>query len=450
VPPLSAPPLRRKLLPLLAAVLSCLAAACSGGGDQNKADGKGGAGGRVPEVGVVEVQPTSVPVFAELAGRATAFQTAEVRPQVGGLIRARYFTEGSVVREGQVLYQIDPRLYQASTAQAQANVQSAQATAEAARVRANRYRPLADMQAISRQDYTDALAQSRQASAAVQQQGAALETARINLRFTRVSAPITGRIGRSLFTEGALVTTNQADPLAIIQRIDPIYVDIQQSAADVLALRRALAGGGITAAQADVRLRLEDGSDYGYTGTVQFSEAMVDPNTGTVTLRARFPNPQALLLPGMFVRATFVQGIDNQAYLVPQQAVTRDPRGQATLYVVGPDNKAVQRRVVAERTSGANWVVTEGLNPGDRVIVQGLANVRPNMVVHPVPANQPQQIVPRQGGGEGGGGQSGRGGGVPGNGAGGGAGAGPGRGGGSGGAGGSGGGGGGPGGGGGG
>lgn len=379
-------------------------AACGAGASDEAA--KNGAAERVIEVGVVEVQPTSSPIFAELAGRAAAFQTAEVRPQVNGLVRTRFFQEGTIVRQGQTLYQIDPSLYRAAAAEAEANLQSARASAEAARVRADRFRPLAEMEAISRQEYTDALAQARQANASIHQNRAALETARINLRFTSVAAPITGRIGRSLFTEGALVTAAQTEPLAVIQRIDPIYVDIQQPAADVLALRRALASGGVTPASADVRLRLEDGNEYGVTGTVQFAESQVDPNTGTVTLRARFANPEALLLPGMFVRALFVQAIDQVSFLVPQQAVARDPRGNASVYIVGPDNKAVQRRVVAERTSGANWVVTEGLNPGDRVIVQGLANVRPNVTVRPVPANAPQQIAPRQGG-EGGGGRGG-------------------------------------------
>lgn len=393
---------RRPAYSLRIAALALGLAACGGG---ESAEGGNKQGERVVEVGVVEVQPSPEPVTVELAGRAAAFQTAEVRPQINGLIRNRYFTEGSIVRQGQTLYQVDPRLYRAAANEAQANLQSARATAEAARVRANRYRPLAEMEAVSRQEYTDALAQSRQANAAIQQSNAQLETARINLSFTRVPAPITGRIGRSLYTEGALVSSNQTEPLAVIQRIDPIFIDIQQSAAELLALRQALASGGVTPAEAEVRLRLEDGSEYGRTGRVQFAEAMVDPATGTVTLRARFPNPDSLLLPGMFVRASFVQGINQRAFLVPQQAVSRDPRGNATLYVVDADNKAVRRQVTAERTSGAHWVVTAGLNPGDRVIVQGLANVRPNATVRPVPADTPQRIAPppAEGGGSGGG-----------------------------------------------
>lgn len=369
---------------LVAAAL--LVTSCSGGSAQKK-----GAGGPA-QVGYVVVQPSNVPMVTELSGRVTAFQTSEVRPQVAGIVQRRMFTEGSIVRAGQTLYQIDPSLYQAQASEAQANLQSARANAEAARVRADRYRPLAKMEAVSQQDYTDAAAQARQATAAVAQSSAQLRTAQINLRFTRVPAPITGRIGRSLVTEGALVTANQADPLAVIQRLDPIFVDIQQSSADMLALRKALAKGGLVPASAVVRLKLEDGSEFGQTGTVEFAEVMVNENTGTVTLRARFPNPQGILLPGMFVRASFAQAIDTQAFLVPQAGLSRDPRGNATVYVVGPGNRAVARTVVAARTLGADWVVTQGLAPGDKVIVQGTANLRPDAEIRPVPYTAPQRI----------------------------------------------------------
>ncbi len=223
------------------------------------------------------------------------------------MIRQRLFVEGSTVRAGQTLYQIDPSLYRAAASEAQANLESAQANAEAARTRAERYRPLADMEAVSRQDYTDAVAQARQATASVAQNRAQLDTARINLRYTDVPAPISGRIGRSFATPGALVTANQADPLTVIQRLDPIYVDIQQSSADMLKLRRALATNGVVPTRAAVRLKLEDGSDYGQTGIVEFADTTVDESTGTVTLRARFANPHNLLLPGMFVRTEFAQ-----------------------------------------------------------------------------------------------------------------------------------------------
>ena len=371
---------------LLSAALAL--AACGGGDDAAQKRGAGGP----PQVGYVVVQPTSVPLTTELSGRVTASQTSEVRPQVAGIVRKRSFEEGSIVRRGQTLYQIDPSLYQAQVAEASANLQSARASAEAARTRAARYKPLAEMEAVSRQEYTDAAAQARQAEAAVAQNRAQLQTAQINLRYTRVPAPITGRIGRSFVTEGALVTANQADPLAVIQQLDPIYVDIQQSSADLLALRRSIASDGVMPASAAVRLKLEDGSDYGATGSVEFAEVMVNENTGTVTLRARFPNPQGTLLPGMFVRASFAQAIDTRAFLVPQEAVSRSERGEARVWVVGAGNKAVQREVTAERTVGSNWVVTKGLNPGDKVIVQGTANLRPDAPVRPVPASAPQKI----------------------------------------------------------
>lgn len=375
-----------------------LALAACGAGKPADQGGRGGANRGPAEVGFVVVQPTEIPLVTELAGRTAAYQMSEVRPQVTGLITRRLFREGALVRQGEPLFQIDPRLYRAATNQAQANLSAAQATAEAARVRADRFRPLAEMEAVSKQDYTDALATSRQATAGVAQNQAALETARINLRFATIPAPITGRIGRALFTEGALVSSSQADPLAVIQRLDPIFVDIQQSSSELLTLRRALASGGSGPGSATVRLTLEDGSDYGQTGTVEFAEAMVDAATGTVTLRARFPNPQSLLLPGMFVRARFIQSVDRTAFLVPQQAVSRNPQGQATVWVVGPDNKAVQKQVIADRAVGANWAVTGGLNPGDKVITQGVANLTPNAAIKPVPADTAQRIAPRPAG----------------------------------------------------
>lgn len=363
--------------------------ACSGGADEQSRRPP-----PVPQVGFVVVEQKNVPLVVELTARVAAYQMAEVRPQVSGIIKRRFFTEGALVREGQTLYEIDPRLYRAAANEARANLQSARANAEAMRVRAERFRPLAEAEAVSRQEYTDAAAQARQAAAAVAQGQAQLDTAQINLRFTAVPAPITGRIGRSLFTQGALVTSNQADPLAVIQRLDPIFVDIQQSSADLLALRRSLANGGAAPASASVRLILEDGSTYPQTGTVQFSEVMVNASTGTVTLRASFANPDGLLLPGMFVRARFAQAIDTSAILVPQAALSRTARGVATVFIVGPGNKAVQRTVTAERTQGAFWVVTKGLKAGEKVIVQGLANVKPDAAIRPVPADSPQKVAP--------------------------------------------------------
>ena len=339
------------------------------------------------------VQSSSVDLPTELAGRTAAFEESQVRPQVSGVIRSRGFTEGAQVRKGQTLYQIDPSLYAAAADEAQAGVANASAQREAAQVRADRFRPLAEMQAISQQDYTDAVAAEKQARAQVQLNRARLETARVNVRFTRVPAPISGRIGRSAVTTGALVTANQAEPMAVIQRLDPIFVDVQQSSADLLALRRSLSSDGTVAATAAVELTLEDGTRYGQTGRLQFTESTVDPDTGTVTLRATFPNPQGLLLPGMFVRARLVQQVNTRAILVPQQAVSRDPQGNATVLVVGAGNKAELRPIQTSRTQGQNWVVTGGLKPGDKVITQGTAKARPGQPIRPVPASAPQRVA---------------------------------------------------------
>ncbi len=359
--------------------------ACSG-----QDDSKNGRG--APEVGYVVVKVEPVPVTTSLGGRTVAFETSEVRPQVNGLIRRRLFAEGGFVRAGQPLYQIDASLYQAGVEQAAANLASARASAQAAEERARRLEPLAKVQAVAEQDYTDALAQARMARAAVAQNNAALETARINLRYATITAPISGRIGRSLATPGALVSANQSEPLATIQQLDPIYVDMQQSSADLTRLRQAIESGGVAAGGASVRLRLEDGSAYAPVGTVQFSEVTVNEATGTVTLRARFPNPRGVLLPGMFVTALFDQAINPSAILLPQAAVQRDFDGSAFVYLVGTDNKAARRKIVADRTVGANWVVTDGLKPGERVITQGLGNLRQGAPIRPVPANSAQRV----------------------------------------------------------
>ncbi|SEH16415.1 membrane fusion protein, multidrug efflux system [Sphingopyxis sp. YR583] len=351
---------------------------------------KGGRG--APEVGYVTVKVEPVPVTSSLGARTVAFETSEVRPQVNGLIRRRLFTEGAFVRAGQPLYQIDASLYQAGVDQAAANLASARASAQAAEERARRLEPLAKMQAVAEQDYTDALAQARMARAAVAQNGAALETARINLRFATITAPISGRIGRSLVTPGGLVSASQATPLAVIQQTDPMFVDMQQSSAELTTLRQAIESGGVTAGSTSVRLRLEDGSAYPFAGTVEFSDITVSEATGTVTLRARFPNPKGILLPGMFVTALFDQAVNPAAILLPQAAVQRDFDGSAFVYLVGKDNKAARRKIVADRTSGANWVVTDGLKPGERVITQGIGNLRQGAPIRPVPANSVQRV----------------------------------------------------------
>jgi membrane fusion protein (multidrug efflux system) len=342
-----------------------------------------------PEAGYVVIAPQAVVLETELAGRTAAVETAEVRPQVTGVILDRHFQEGSVVRQGQTLYEIDASLYRATGAQAEANLAQAQAARAAAEAKADRYKPLVAIEAVSRQEYTDAVAQARQAAAQVRQAEAALQTARINLRFTRVPAPITGRIGRSQATIGALVTNGQAGPLATIHRLDPMFVDIQQSSAEMVALRRQLADGGVAANTAPVRLVLEDGSSYPQAGRLEFSEALVDPSTGAVTLRARFPNPDGLLLPGMFVRAKLAQASVPNAILAPQQAVSRDKAGRPTVLLVGPGNKAIVKTIATDRTIGDKWLVTSGLAPGDRVVVEGLGKIKPGQAVRPVPAGSP-------------------------------------------------------------
>lgn len=374
--------------PATVVVAAALLAACSGGAD------KGKKGRPAPEVGYIVATPTQVPLSVTLSGRTSAVEVSEVRPQVSGIIRRRLFTEGSMVRAGQPLFEIDPSLYRAAANQAAANLSSARASAAAAIAKADRYKPLADMEAIARQDYTDALASARVAQAQIAQTSAALETARVNLRFTTVPAPISGRIGRSLLTVGALANASQADPLAIIQRTDQIFVDMQQSAADLTALRRRLASGGVLPGSTDVRLKLDDGSEYPLPGTVQFSEITVDPGTGTVTLRARFPNPDGLLLPGMFVTAVFEQATERDAFLIPQNAVQRDFDGTAYVLIVDAEGKAARRKVTADRTRGQDSVVTSGLAKGDKVIVQGLNGLKQGTAIKAVPKSSPQKVAP--------------------------------------------------------
>lgn len=392
----------RGLVPVLALMGAVLLAGCGKSEDEGKGQRP------PPKVGFIVAAPSAVPQPVTLGGRTVAFETSEVRPQVAGVIQRRLFTEGSYVRAGEPLFQIDPSLYRASVNQAQANVASARASADAAVVRAQRLKPLAEIQAVAAQDYTDAAAQARVARATVAQNAAALETARVNLRFTTVPAPISGRIGRSLVTVGGLASNSQETPLAIIQRTDPMFVDMQQSAADLSTLRRKLRSGGLDAGSTQVTLKLDDGSDYPQTGTVQFSEVTVNQETGTVTLRARFPNPQGTLLPGTFVNAVFNQAIETNAFLVPQQAVLHDFDGSAYVMLVGPKdkaggNKAARRKVVATRTYGASWVVTSGLARGDRIILQGLNGLKHGAPIVPVPANAPQDTTKAPRGGAGGG-----------------------------------------------
>ena len=339
-----------------------------------------------PQVGVVTVQMQPVTLTTELPGRTSPFESSEVRPQVDGIITRRLFQEGETVHAGQVLYQIDPAPYAAAAANARAALSRAQANIASTSALAQRYGELVKINAIARQDYENAVAAANQARADVAAQRAALQSAQINLRRTAIRAPITGRIGASTFTVGALVTAAQAQPLTIIQRLDPIYVDINQSSVDVLRLRKQLLAGQVSrnGETARVRLTLEDGSDYGREGKFQFSDVTVAQDTGTVTLRAIFPNPQGLLLPGMYVRAHLVEGTQAQGILVPQQAVSRDEKGNPQAYVVGAGDKLEVRPLTTSRAIGNNWLVTSGLKPGDRLVMDGTMMLQPGTPVHPV------------------------------------------------------------------
>lgn len=352
---------------------------------------KGPEGG-TPEVAVVEMRPQQVVMTTELPGRTSASLVAEVRPQVGGIIQKRLFTEGSDVKTGQTLYQIDPALYQAALDTAKAALARSEAQHSTIRLRADRLKDLLEDNAVSRQDYDDAAAALKQVEADIQYGKAAVETARINLKYTAVTAPISGRIGRSGVTEGALVTAHQPVPLATIQQLDPMYVDVAQSTTDLLQLRRRLQQGLLDRSGKDqrkVRLILDDGTAYPLEGTLQFRDVTVDPTTGSVMLRIVFPNPRGVLLPGMFVRAVVQEGIQKQALLVPQQAVSRDPKGNPFAYVVGPDVKVLQRPLTLDRAMGDAWLVTSGLAAGDRVIVEGMQNIKPGISVKAAPFNAP-------------------------------------------------------------
>lgn len=339
-----------------------------------------------PAVGYVTIAEQSVTLTNQLPGRTSAYETSDVRPQVNGLVEARLFTEGDPVARGQALYRIDAQPYQAQAANARAALARARAAIASSAALARRYGELVKINAIARQDYENALTAAAQARADVDAQQAALRTAQIDLARTTIRAPIAGRIGRSTTTTGALVTAAQAQPLATIQRLDPIYVDIQQSSADLLKLRQQILTGQVSRdGNARVKLLLEDGTVYGPEGVLRFADVTVDPTTGSQVIRAIFPNPDGLLLPGMYVRAQLAEGTQARAVLVPQRAVSRDERGNATVMVVGRDNKIAPRTLQTSRTVGDNWLVTGGLKPGERVIVEGGMNLRPGMAVTPAP-----------------------------------------------------------------
>lgn len=348
------------------------------------------AAGAAPEVGVITLAPRAVELTTELPGRTSAFRIAEVRPQVEGIIKKRLFTEGSQVSAGQALYQIDDATYRAAVLRAEATLASAEAQLNAARLLAERYGPLNERGVVSKQDYDNAVAASTSAEAAVAAARAALEAARIDLSYTQVRSPISGRIGRSLVTEGALVTRNQEQPLATVAQLDPIYVDVTQSSADLLRLQRDFAEGRLQRdanQNARVLLTLEDGTPYPQAGALQFSEVTVDSTTGSVLLRAQFPNPDRVLLPGMFVRARLSSGSASEALLVPQAAVQRNGRGEPVVLVVDGENKVSERVIQLGPTVGSEWLVTGGLAAGERVIVEGLQKARAGVTVTPAPAS---------------------------------------------------------------
>lgn len=339
------------------------------------------------EVGVITLETSNVPLKAELPGRTSAYRKAEVRPQVSGIIQKRLFDEGAEIKAGTPLYQIDPATYEAALSSAKAELQRAQANAEAAIARETRYKNLVKVKSISQQDYDDALATSSQAKAAIAAAQAAVATAQINLKYTRVLAPIDGVIGKSSVTEGALVNAGQADVLANILQLDPIYVDVSQSAEELLQVRRQMQSGAVSASEsAKVRLVLSDGSVYEHEGQLQFAEVGVNESTGTVSLRAQFPNPDRLLLPGMFVRTQIEEGVRTNALLAPQRGVSRDRTGSATAMVVNAEGVAEVRQISVGRAVGDQWLVLDGLKLGDQVIVEGLQKVRPGAPVKAIPA----------------------------------------------------------------
>ncbi|EBX1039867.1 multidrug efflux pump subunit AcrA [Salmonella enterica subsp. enterica serovar Kentucky] len=383
----------RGLTPL--AVVLMLSGSLALTGCDDKQDQQGGQ--QMPEVGVVTLKMEPLQITTELPGRTVAYRIAEVRPQVSGIILKRNFVEGSDIEAGVSLYQIDPATYQATYDSAKGDLAKAQAAANIAELTVKRYQKLLGTQYISKQEYDQALADAQQATAAVVAAKAAVETARINLAYTKVTSPISGRIGKSSVTEGALVQNGQASALATVQQLDPIYVDVTQSSNDFLRLKQELANGSLKQenGKAKVDLVTSDGIKFPQSGTLEFSDVTVDQSTGSITLRAIFPNPDHTLLPGMFVRARLQEGTKPTALLVPQQGVTRTPRGDATVLVVGADNKVETRQIVASQAIGDKWLVTDGLKAGDRVVVSGLQKVRPGaqVKVQEITADNKQQAA---------------------------------------------------------
>jgi membrane fusion protein (multidrug efflux system) len=362
----------------------CFLAACKGSSGEQQAAAGGGGGAPPPtEVGVVTLKSEQVTLQAELAGRTVASLTSDVRPQVSGILKSRLFEEGSRVKAGQVLYQIDAAMYRAQLDQANADLASAKAQLDSTKGRNERYAKLSEIEGVSKQEADDARAMFQQATASVAQKQAALQAARININYTSITAPISGRIGKSAVTVGALVTANQPQPLAVIRSLDPMFVELTESSEERLRLRAALGAGTLKAGTTKVKLKLSDGSLYGHDGTLEFTEVAVDESTGMVTLRAQFPNPDDTLLPGMYVRAVLDQAVAQEAILAPQQGVTFDAKGNPMAMVVGANNVVEPRVLVADRAIGDRWLVTSGLKTGDKLIVEGLNKIGPGMPVKP-------------------------------------------------------------------
>jgi membrane fusion protein, multidrug efflux system len=373
---------------LFVSALAVVSLAVLSGCGQNSQAGPPPKAGE-PEVTVVTIAPQPVTLTTVLAGRTSPFLVAEVRPQVGGIVQKRLFKEGADVKAGELLYQIDPATYQASYNNAKAALTKAEANALPARLKGERFASLSKVNAVSKQDNDDAQAAHRQAQAEVLSAKAALDAARINLSYTRVTAPIAGRIGKSSVTPGALVTASQALVLATVQQLDPIYVDVTQSSSEVMRLKRDMASGKLKKAGADgakVKLLFEDGSPYAHEGVLQFSDITVDQSTGVITLRAVFPNPNHDLLPGLYVRAVLEEGVEDQAILAPQQAVSRDAKGNPLVMLVKPDGVVEARPIETGRVVGDKWLVASGLAAGERIIVDGLQKVRPGIKVKAVEA----------------------------------------------------------------
>jgi membrane fusion protein (multidrug efflux system) len=359
----------------------------TGCGEKNAAAQAPGPGMPPPEVSVVTVAPERIVMTTELPGRLEATRVAQVRARVPGIVLKRTFQEGSDVKAGEVLFQIDPAPFQANYNSAQATLARAEANQAQANLKVQRYKPLVDTNAISKQEYDDALTAQKQTTADMAAAKAAVETARLNLGYATVKAPISGRIGRALVTEGALVGQGEATPLAMIQQLDPIYVNLTQSASELLQLRRAMESGQLKRVgpdQAKVTLVMEDGTSYSHSGKLLFSDMSVDEGTGAVTLRAKFPNPDRFLLPGMYARARLEQAVDEKAITVPQQAVIRN-QDEASVMLVGPDGKVSTRTIKTGSAQNDKWIVLEGLKAGDQVIVEGLQKAKPGASVKPVP-----------------------------------------------------------------